>query len=413
MKKIIAIAPIKDESDIIESFCRYNLTYCDGLLIRENGSFDNTREIIQNLINEGLPIHIIDDEQLAIYPLEARDALAHLAVDKYGADLIVRLDADEFLYHIDGINPRETLESFREDVEYQAIWRTYVYEREPDIALGFMPNNFTSYRNPIFDSPQWYKRRRKVIASKYLLKNKQAIFAGGAHFLIYPNENEDNYIDKKVEIHAKLVFAHFPVRGNLQVLKQSASWWLTAWRVKNRDSVKNFRHIYNLNPHGTAFNHIKKYGRIPPEIMRINSIEYHKIIDGHNLFVNFERLKREAGDVLTITGPMDVSFCADKLELRYSDYKDNVIDSLIRSIFEEIDCTVTYLALESEERYALAQDLLQQKAALAQQNAALTQTNTALTQQISEVYNSNTWKIGKRLQKIYKFIFRNKRETNG
>ena len=57
MKKIIATANVLNESDIIESFCRYTLTYCDALLISErNRSEDNTREIIEKLIDEGLPV---------------------------------------------------------------------------------------------------------------------------------------------------------------------------------------------------------------------------------------------------------------------------------------------------------------------------------------------------------------------
>jgi len=56
MKKIFVVLATKNESDIIESYCRYNLTFCDGMIIYERQSSDNTNEIIRKLIAEGLPI---------------------------------------------------------------------------------------------------------------------------------------------------------------------------------------------------------------------------------------------------------------------------------------------------------------------------------------------------------------------
>jgi hypothetical protein len=170
MKKIIAVTPVRDESDIIESFCRYNLTYCDGMMIYERGSTDNTNEIIRKLIAEGLPIYLEDNPDVVFDTGNGsvKNPMAYRAINEYGADLVIPLDADEFLYHTDGINPRETLEALREDVEYQALWRTYVYEKEPDIELGFMPNNFTHYRNPALEC------HNKAFMSKFLIKEKQA-----------------------------------------------------------------------------------------------------------------------------------------------------------------------------------------------------------------------------------------------
>ena len=163
MKKIFVITNVKNESDIIESFCRYNLTYCDGMLIYENNrSTDNTREIIQNLIDEGLPVFFADDVEVVRY-VAAKNAIAKLAMDEYGADLVIPLDGDEFLTHADGDNPRETLEVLDESIEYHVQWRTYVYENDPDIDLGFLPNNFKNYRNPLLDI------NKKAILSRWLL----------------------------------------------------------------------------------------------------------------------------------------------------------------------------------------------------------------------------------------------------
>ena len=208
MKKIIIISQVRNEDGIIESFCRYNLSYSDGLLIQDNHSSDNTKEIIQKLINEGLPIHWIND-------VRGKNNIARKAIGEYEAELIIPLDADEFLYHTDGINPREILESLREDVEYHVLWRTYVYEKEPDIKLGFMPNNFSNYRNPVIENIHGYSG--KSFITRYLMQEKKAKFGTTAHYLMYHKENKGTI---NIDNPEKLVCARFPIRSKNQIIRK-------------------------------------------------------------------------------------------------------------------------------------------------------------------------------------------------
>ena len=53
---------VKNEVDIIESFIRYNSKIVDEMIILDNGSTDDTVNVINNLINEGLSIALIHDE---------------------------------------------------------------------------------------------------------------------------------------------------------------------------------------------------------------------------------------------------------------------------------------------------------------------------------------------------------------
>ena len=53
---------VKNEIDIIESFICYHLNIVDGTTISDNGSSDNTLNIIKKLKDEGLPVHYIEDE---------------------------------------------------------------------------------------------------------------------------------------------------------------------------------------------------------------------------------------------------------------------------------------------------------------------------------------------------------------
>ncbi|MDR2600769.1 MAG: glycosyltransferase [Oscillospiraceae bacterium] len=341
MKKIVATVAIKNEADIVESFCRYTLSFCDIMLVYENHkSSDNTREILTKLIYEGLSIYFEDDEDKN-YEI-AKKELIKIAANKYNADLVIPLDTDEFLYHIDGINPRETLEKMQEDVEYQAIWRTYVYEHEPDIKLGFMPNNFTHYRNPEMENPDKYERHKKVIISKYLIVDKKATVVDGTHFLIYPNKKQSI----KSEICDKLVFAHFPIRSKKQVERKGIVNWINKWHSSEpypRDALDAFQL-------GRLFNEIKATGEVSTTKMKKYSIEYAMLLDanisGERILTSEKELEDiiiSLGDKLLIYGPLDVSFCADRLNLRYTNYNDDD-KVLMRALLEKVDETVTYLA---------------------------------------------------------------------
>jgi len=393
------------------------------MLIKDNGSTDNTVEIIDKLINEGLPIHLVDTGN--------KHELAHDAIDEYDADLVIPLDADEFLYHIDGINPRESLEAMREEVEYQAIWRTYIYEKEPEIELGFLPNNFRLYRNPEMENPDKYERRKKVIVSRYLLKERHADFVEGSHFLVYPDDNRECAY---VEIADRLVFAHFPIRSRSQVTIKSILNWTMKWRTPHRASRDGLDSLQA----GVLFNDIKESGSLSPDKLKQHSIEYAMFRDTRNIYEivstsreELDKIKNDLGDSLEVTGPMNVSFCNDKLSLLYTDYCEDR-EILIRVMLEEIDDTVSYLSSESFEnaRFLSAQvqqvnDLEQHNYTLTEQNDALTEQNDALTKrcdtislqndalnlqvstlskEIADILSSNTWKIGKRLNKLYRIV---------
>jgi len=342
MKRIFTVSTVKNESDIIESFCRYNLVYCDGMLIKDNGSSDNTPEILEKLINEGLPIYLTQGEN--------QTKRAHIAVNEYGADLIIPLDADEFLYHTDGINPREVLEAMSEDVEYQAIWRTYIYKKEPDINLGFMPNNFMYYRNPEMENPDIYTRHKKTIASKYLLNEKNASFIGGSHFLVYPDEYRDSV---KTQIHENLVFAHFPIRSKNQVMSKGIPNWIIKWAIPFPRPSREMLDAFQL---GILFNEIKKNGDISTEKIKQFSLEYAMSLDfdiSWNMIIkkreDLENLKKGFGDKLEIPGSLNIHFCIDNINLRYTTYNnDNKI--LLRSILNEVDKVITYLDNDSIEK---------------------------------------------------------------
>ena len=67
-KKRVGLSMVRNESDVIETFIRHNLTLLDELHIVDHNSSDNTREILTLLKQEGLPIHIYHYNELEFAP---------------------------------------------------------------------------------------------------------------------------------------------------------------------------------------------------------------------------------------------------------------------------------------------------------------------------------------------------------
>ncbi|ABG49547.1 Tetratricopeptide TPR_2 [Trichodesmium erythraeum IMS101] len=62
---VVGISMIKNEEDVLETFIRHNLNYLDFLVLADNGSTDNSRKIINKLIQEGFNLCVIDDYKMA------------------------------------------------------------------------------------------------------------------------------------------------------------------------------------------------------------------------------------------------------------------------------------------------------------------------------------------------------------
>jgi hypothetical protein len=105
--KLVAVSVVKNEADIIEAFVRHTRSWVDAHLIFDHDSTDGTREILFELVREGLPLRLFAGTALANLQQSRSNHLARLAFMDMGADWVLPLDADEFLVARD----RATLEA--------------------------------------------------------------------------------------------------------------------------------------------------------------------------------------------------------------------------------------------------------------------------------------------------------------
>lgn len=94
---IVCISQVKNEADIIEPFCRYNVQFFDLMIVIDNGSVDRTREIVLALGREGLPIVLADDHEFAFRQGERMTRAFRNLCRIVQPDFVMFLDADEFV----------------------------------------------------------------------------------------------------------------------------------------------------------------------------------------------------------------------------------------------------------------------------------------------------------------------------
>src|SRR5215470_3788379 len=95
--KLVAVSWVRNEIDIIEAFVRHNARHVDKLIVLDDGSTDGTYDVLRSLRSAGLPLVLMREPSTGIEHGRQMTRLLHMAVQQFGADWIVPLDADEFI----------------------------------------------------------------------------------------------------------------------------------------------------------------------------------------------------------------------------------------------------------------------------------------------------------------------------
>ena len=217
MNKIIAVSLVADSADIIESFVRHTLTYADEMLVVDHAAADGTGEVLRALQEEGLPLCIERYEAAELCHDEIMTDLMHRAFDEHGADIVVPVDADEFLVTEDAAKPcRAVLSRLRTNMTFYA-WH-WMYElEEPEKDAGEF----------LLSRPLRRKKRHEPM-QKAIIGREAALtyplLAQGTHYL-YRMEGEERVPAPALPI-SFLHFAHFQWRGVLHTAVKVLNGWI-------------------------------------------------------------------------------------------------------------------------------------------------------------------------------------------
>ncbi|MDR1689485.1 MAG: glycosyltransferase family 2 protein [Clostridiales bacterium] len=220
-KKIVSVSTVKNESDIIESFCRHTLSFCDEMYICDDNSTDQTPEILEKLVEEGLMITVLQSAKhvIKINGIIIND-LIKIAIKNSQPDFILALDADEFLMPFPGrnVNVREVLENIPDTAynTFAAYWVQFMptsFKRKNNV---FLPSYFTKYINDFTMNPTEFK----VMFHSSCITERNTTVNTGNHNLFYLNENNHyEIVEKKVV--PELMLAHCTLRSVPQLIMKS------------------------------------------------------------------------------------------------------------------------------------------------------------------------------------------------
>lgn len=137
--KVWAVTMVRDEEDIIGFTLRHMISEgVDGIIVADNMSSDNTRDILEEIKRRAsIPIFIVDDRETGYYQSRKMTALARLAADK-GAHYIIPFDADELWYGMEPVRVADVLRRFNVAVARIKMWTHFATLSAPEDENPFL-----------------------------------------------------------------------------------------------------------------------------------------------------------------------------------------------------------------------------------------------------------------------------------
>jgi len=133
--KIVGVSMVRNEADVIEVFVRHNLAFLDALVVIDHGSADETLGILKSLAKERLPLKLLANEDSRFLQAEAVTDVTRRLIEQSDADVVLPLDADEFVKTPSRDALERALEAIPANAYGQLHWQNYVpdFSRpEPD-----------------------------------------------------------------------------------------------------------------------------------------------------------------------------------------------------------------------------------------------------------------------------------------
>jgi len=266
MNKIVLISMVKNESDIIESFIRHHLNIVDEILICDHNSCDTTRSIIESIRDEGFPIHIYHEEQVEHQQSKIMTELMHKAACVYNADIILPLDADEFIVSADNNHDiKSTLQNLNVDTVY--IINSTIY----------FPCDSTNNNDLFFPWRHFYKSlshqdKGKVIVGREIPVKHNALLEQGNHDICI-SKRKRKYI--RYFEHRQIQIAHIPFRSYKQFLSKITVGWVsnTARHNKNFNEAYHWRDAFDKIKQGILLTNNESYKILSSMDFDKNSME--------------------------------------------------------------------------------------------------------------------------------------------
>ena len=298
--KIVSFTMVNNESEIIESFIRYNYNFLDEMYVIDNGCTDNTIRILQNLINEGLKIVIYDESLEAYDQFRLDNKYLNKIIEESNPDIIIPLDADEFIISAHK-NPRSELEKLSLDRIYYVNWQWYVITEKDDPKETFIPRRLKHcLKRTVWNYSDGTPVTKVILPAKYFKERKLILSMG--HHTVYGNKNVT------IETIENLKLAHYRAISEEQLIYKTC--------------------CYTMRDIATMGNNVETAQRTN-QLAKIESgISMHDAA----IEASYAGYPKEVEEK-----PIDLSFCAlDSLKIRYSKLSSESIAARIMRTGQEM-----------------------------------------------------------------------------
>ncbi|NMM99120.1 glycosyltransferase family 2 protein [Bifidobacterium olomucense] len=277
---IVSFTMVNNESEIIESFIRYNYNFVDRMFIIDNGCTDNTINILRKLINEGYNITIYDESLSAYDQFRLDNKYLNKIIDEYSPDMILPLDADEFL--TGDQNPRTLLEKLSLDSIYYVHWQWYVMTDEDNYDDCLVPRRIKHhFVSPVQNKGADVPETKSIIPAQYYRKMNLTLSMG--HHKVFGNNNA------KITILNNIRLAHYRAISEEQIIAKTM--------------------CYTMRDIATMKNNIETAQRTN----QMAAIEH-----GENMHDTVMEISRGGYEDVIIEDPIDLSFCdSNLLDIKY------------------------------------------------------------------------------------------------
>ena len=209
-QRLVAIAQMKNEIDIVEPFVRHHAHYVDLIMAVDDGSVDGTYETLIALRDEGLPLVVRSQPVVGHNHAAIINQLMRDAVSDFSADWIIPIDVDEFIEPPQGQSLADVLGSFGSDLLTYG-WSNFAWDRELDFLVEVNPVLRLTRRMPVRGD------HKKVIVPAGLARSASGALGQGSHGFS---------VDGKPVVPKNLVevsLCHFPIRSVAQCLSKTAT----------------------------------------------------------------------------------------------------------------------------------------------------------------------------------------------
>jgi hypothetical protein len=215
--RLVGVALVRNEADIIEAFVRTNLVMLDALVVFIHKASDGTREILLALAGEGLPLTLGDVNDDAFDQERHTNAAARMAFKDLAADFVFPIDADEFVRAESRASLERSLAAIPDGHAGALPWYTYV-PTEGDKPSPNVLERLT-HRIPLTPGSPFDLRFCKVVVGRWYAENTAARIVEGNHAVFGPDQI------RTVRC-ADAALCHYPVRSTEQVAAKAALGWL-------------------------------------------------------------------------------------------------------------------------------------------------------------------------------------------